>query len=146
MKTAKIDFLKKEVLIIELPRVCDYYLYEDMLYIFDNENDKNYRFKGSFSLLGKPDEIKESDAIPFVSISDDFWDYKDYNNNNNSFRTALESFNSAIETEIYWNVNPIKIIPRGEASEHERVKNQNEFYEAQEKTFDRQRTLIFLEN
>ena len=55
----------------------------------------------------------------------------------------LESFISAVESkEKFWLENPIKIIERGEDTEHNRVLNQNEWQEAEEKTF--KNPLIFV--
>ena len=55
----------------------------------------------------------------------------------------LESFISDIESKgFYWLENPIEIIERGEDTEHNRVLNQNEWQEAEEKTF--KNPLIFV--
>ena len=55
----------------------------------------------------------------------------------------LELFISAVESKAkFWLENPIEIIERGEDTEHNRVLNQNEWQEAEEKTF--KNPLIFV--
>ena len=132
MKTAEIkDLLKKDLLIIELPRVCDYNLYEDILYVFDNENDKNYRFKGSYTLLGKADEIKEEDAEKLF--------YNPIDSTNLTHYANLRNLFSLLESEIYWE-NPWGV----NGAHLDSCKDL--WHEAQEKTFDKNKTLIFVKN
>lgn len=154
MKTYEIkDLLKKEILIIELPRLCDYHLYEDMLYVFDNENDKNYRFRGAFTLLGKPDEIGEDDAEPLVQkIEYDFGTcYRNYTDKTVFARTAKESLLSLLESEIYWDVNPLGTKRNVEkiASFKSEIVGKHLialWHEAEQKTFDRNRSIILVKN
>lgn len=155
MKTHTIKTPTAELLIVELPRVSYYYLYEDMLYIFDNENDKNYRFKGSYILLGKPDEIREDDAKGLVENCDyynNFYKGKDYVYKNYgegfSFPTATESLLSAIESQIYWDVNPVKLFDMDNLLKAKNIAYDEikKFNEAELRTFDRNRTLIFVKN
>ena len=138
MKTYEIkDLLKKDLLIVELPENKDIDFYE-------HGRELLLLTKG-YIQLGKSDEIEEEDAKAFVDRDKSvMFEYKNYNGGKR-FLTALESFFSALEKEIYWE-NPINVIPRGEASEHDRVKNQNEFNEAQEKTFDRNRSILLFKN
>ena len=59
------------------------------------------------------------------------------------FNLSKESFISAVESkEKFWLENPIRIIERGEDTQHNRVLNQNEWQEAEEKTF--KNPLIFV--
>lgn len=150
MKTKIISKLKKELLIIELPEGVKSWEFIDGHFFVDDKKIFIKGFTPFHKILGKPDEIKEEDVKDLVEQSIHtglFAHYvKDIPVNTYCYKTALKSFNSALESEIYWDVNPIKIIPRGEASEHDRVKNKNEFNEAQEKTFDKKRTLIFVKN
>lgn len=149
MKTKIISKLKNELLLVELPENGYYGEYRDGIEVRDFLTDEVLTL-ADYTLLGKPDEIKESVAKELVKQIGEgqkinMFGWKNYKNEYLWCKTALESFHSALESEIYWE-NPIKIIPRGEASEHDRVKNQNEFNEAQEKTFDKKRTLIFVQN
>ena len=69
--------------------------------------------------------------------------YRSYIEGFVGFDNALESFISAVESKgFYWLENPIEIIERGEDTEHNRVLNQNEWQEAEEKTF--KNPLIFV--
>ena len=69
--------------------------------------------------------------------------YIDYDRPSLLLKFAKESFISAIESkEKFWLENPIKIIERGEDTEHNRVLNQNKWQEAEEKTF--KNPLIFV--
>ena len=63
---------------------------------------------------------------------------------NENFRKLYEQSNySAVESkEKFWLENPIKIIERGEDTEHNRVLNQNKWQEAEAKTF--KNPLIFV--
>lgn len=139
MKTKIISILKKELLIIELPE--DVNLFDDLTFL-------NSEIEG-YTLLGKPDEIREEDLDGIVSDFDAFQNtgegtgYYDYR----------KSFFSVLESEIYWNVNPIPT-PEIQGG-YDDCGNFHggwddswisAFEEAQEKTFDRTRTLIFVEN
>ena len=69
--------------------------------------------------------------------------YIDYDRPSLLLKFAKESFISAVESkEKFWLENPIEIIERGEDTEHNRVLNQNEWQEAEEKTF--KNPLIFV--
>ena len=139
MKTYDIkNLLKKELLIIEIPENIKSWEFIDGHFWIDDKKVFIKGFSAFHTLLGSPDEIKEEDVEDLVEswepLDSKVWVYNNYSEGGVEFKTAIESFNSALESEIFWNVNPIKIIPRGEASEHERVDNQNKFKEAQEKT------------
>lgn len=158
MKTKLISKLKKEILLVELPRVCDYKLTDEMIFIIDIEKSSSKRIKGSYTLLGKSDEIKAEDAMELVESTIDKWgddkfrflDYR-YDGCYDLF-TAAESLLSGLESEIYWDVNPIskKLGFIGNVSEIDKQialqKQKRRFDEAQEKTFDKNRTLIFVKN
>ena len=154
MKTKIISTLKKELLIIELPRKSDVEIFPNSIEIYNQFTGQEETIKGSFTLLGKPDEIKEEEvkdlAESWESVAKDgTWIYENYLGGRiPKKKTALESFFSAIEKEITW-VNPI-LNPSDIEDYHptidESIVAQNKFDKAQEKTFDKKRTLIFVKN
>ena len=153
MKTYHVkDLLEKELLIVQLPHrttdfsvvnndeatlICAFHEYEGCL--------KMKEIPKGYTLLGKPDEIKEEDAVEIVQQSLHtglFAHYvKDIPVNTYCYKTATESLLSAIESVIFWDVNPIDIKGQTFSSEHT-----NRWEEAQSRTFDRNRTLIFVKN
>ena len=128
--------LKKEVIIVENE-------FENKIDFIDNE-------LGIFYFLCKGSELTEEIASELVELTimhltygDNKHKYRSYVNYNLGFDNALESFISAVESkEKFWLENPIKIIERGEDTEHNRVLNQNEWQEAEAKTF--KNPLIFV--
>jgi hypothetical protein len=160
MKTITIKTLKKELLVIELPTAetkisiglhCIgikpppigkdasdingyYHIYTEMFH--------------GFKLLGSPDEIKEEDARELVEswesvAKDGTMVYQNYKDGIPKKRTALESFNSALEKEILWEntyAEPDKFIDGFDNPCYEW------WHEAESRTFDRNRTLIFVKN
>lgn len=157
MKTYKIkDLLKKELLIVELPRVCDYELDDEMLWGINLENGFTYRAEGSYTLLGKPDEISEENAKEFVERIGDGdpcyqgdW-FVNYQDHESMFETAKESLLSLLESEIYWDVNPYESKADSLVSDNSANgcalyrKAFHEFCEAEKKTFDRNRSIILV--
>lgn len=146
MKTKLISLLKKELLIIELPENNWLSVFPRLIWICDRETNEYHHVKGSYTLLGKPDEIKEEDVLDLIERV--FINYKDYSGKNRAFGSPINSFNSALESKIYWNVNPLgeePIEPECECEEcYEDFEiKYNDFMITQEKTFDRNRTLIF---
>ena len=153
MKTKIITGLKKEVLVIEFKEGYELAgLQDGSIFYYDNQmNYEDYPLSisvdGSYALLGKPDEISEEDARELVEswesvAKDGTWIYENYLGGRiPKKKTALESFFSAIEKHLFW-VNPYA----------ERFKNDADFQvhadflEAQEKTFDKNRTLIFVKS
>ena len=58
-KTLKIkDLLKKEVLIIELPEETYYEVFKHGILFKDHLESEREFIEGTYTLLGKPDEIK----------------------------------------------------------------------------------------
>ena len=106
MKTETIKLLKKPVLVVELPEgTADFSVINtgDRIAIsaFD-EYDNCLDVKGiptNYTLLGKPDEIKEEDVRELVNLHESGY-YKDYINGNNFFTLPSKSILSAIESEI----------------------------------------------
>lgn len=166
MKTYEMkDLLKKELLIIELPRKADVEIFPNSVEIYNQFTGQEESIKGSYTLLGKLDEIKEEDAEPLVHKNE--LGYTNYNAKTASqavfskFRTATQSLLSALESEIFWDVNPIEK-PNGEDYYYEENhgfdgvetlwdggsynEDLGQFEKAELRTFDRNRTLIFVKN
>ena len=127
MKTLELD-LKKKVLIVDL------------------EDNEATHIKG-YEFLCDGSELTEEIASELVEMEysglykKSF--YIDYDRPSLLLKFAKESFISAVESkEKFWLENPIKIIERGEDTEHNRVLNQNKWQEAEEKTF--RNPLIFV--
>ena len=143
MKTKIISTLKKDLLIIELPKWYKSFNYQKPLLEVrgDEPNLAEFLSLGRYELLGAPDEIKEEDVRILVSDFDAFENSKYY---------YLHGFWKVIEKEIYW-VNPwgdrMPIFVEASPSAFKFVEKEKERWkEAQEKTFDRNRTLIFVKN
>ena len=150
MKTKIITGLKKEVLVIELPENGYWETYRDGTEIRDFLTDE--KFVTDYTLLGKPDEIKEDDVSEFVKQSIFTSLYGHYVSgidvNTYCYKTALDSFHSALESEIYWNVNPVKLFDMDNLlkAKHIAYDEIKKFNEAELCTFDRNRTLIFVKD
>ena len=164
MKTLELK-LKKDVLIVEAPLdAYDVSIGTHCIGVRTNENvekDTNGFYhiykKGLFfgdvdmklEFLCKGSELTEEIASELVETT---WihdkkilcKYKNYNSEGDgSYFSAVKSFISAVESKgFHWLENPIEIIERGEDTEHNRVLNQNEWQEAEEKTF--RNPLIFV--
>lgn len=160
MKTTEIKYLlKKPILVVELPEGAEitaignghevFYAVKD----YGKESYTKIADGKQWKLLGKRDEIKEEDAEKLVEKDPwvmSFKSYRDYSSKKvvkyNTLITALESFNSALEKEIHW-VNPcgdrIPIFVEASPSAFKFVEKEKERWkEAQEKTFDRNRSII----
>lgn len=166
MKTYHIkDLLKKDLLIVELPENTLLSVFPRLILICDRETNEYHHIKGSYIILGSPDEIKESDAI---ELAETLWNgFRNYSEDGSVgnyqrlvYKTALESFNSALESEIFWYVNPLGEKPKFEydfpedgPSDFMYESAVDDFdissikwNEAQEKTFDKKRVKIFVKN
>ena len=143
MKTLELK-LKKYVLIVEIPRLSDYeFINKECKYLkVGNEEIKlNASTLDKFEFLCKGSELTEEIASELVENKTKH----KFENKVLTFYNCknLESFISDIESKgFYWLENPIEIIERGEDTEHNRVLNQNEWQEAEEKTF--KNPLIFV--
>ena len=125
MKTLELQ-LKKELLIVDL------------------EDNEATHIKG-YEFLCDGSELTEEIASELVETHKNCRRYIDYTIKeiNRFFDLSIPSFISAVESkEKFWLENPIEIIERGEDTEHNRVLNQNEWQEAEEKTF--KNPLIFV--
>lgn len=149
MKTYHIkDLLKKELLIIEWQD--DYEIVGRI--IFGKSNQKgvleNLFNLDGYTILGKLDEIREDDArelVEKVMNCQHFQNYKGRKENdfaNLWCKNATESLLSAIESEIYWE-NPIP--PFAKQGEEISV-TYAKWYEAESRTFDRNRSIILVKN
>ena len=113
MKTLKITELKKELLVVELP---EYYIanaYLDKISICNEVNNPIHFIEGSYTILGKVDEIKEEDVLDLVEqigkgqvVKMGGW--KNYKYKDLWCKTTLASFNSLLEKHFFW-VFPYKI-------------------------------------
>ena len=151
MKTLELK-LKKDVLIVDAENGFNHFkIYDDEIgFIFiENSIPRKELIKGSYKFLCKGSELTEEIASELVdfwqNMANDGFVYENYKDNIPKKLTAVESFISAVESKgFYWLENPIEIIERGEDTEHNRVLNQNEWQESEEKTF--KNPLIFLKN
>ena len=150
MKTLELK-LKKDVLIVEIDNKCDITINKDGIYFYFL-NGWVKCFKGNYNILCKGSELTEEIASELVNETLMYekhkvkcYRYRSYKEGFVGFDNAIESFISAVESkEKFWLENPIEIIERGEDTEHNRVLNQNEWQEAEEKTF--KNPLIFVKN
>ena len=170
MKTAEIKtLLKKDLLIVELPEWVKDYSYEKPLLEVrgDEPNLVEFLSLGRYELLGKPDEISEDDAKELVESNFiEFWypnefdgygfdKFKNYKTAEFSEVDAIESLLSAIESKIYWE-NPLGIYEPienfqsstfgGEKTIIHRNPMNVLWHEAESRTFDKNRSLIFVKN
>ena len=159
MKTKLITGLKKEVLVIELPEYTKSWEFIDGHFWIDDKKTFIKGFSPFHKLLGKRDEISEEDVLDLVertglgnpSYSGEW--YECYKNPDAMYSKATDSFNSALEKNIFW-VNPEPYpspydprIKTGRFEHGEELeKAERVWKEAQEKTFDRNRTLIFVKD
>lgn len=159
MKTKIISKLKKEILLVKLPEHGGYNLNKNRIAFYDNFKKERLHIKGSYTLLGTPDEIKEEDVKDLVEQSIFTSLYGHYVSgidvNTYCYKTAIKSFHSALESEIYWDVNPFEKPDNydlwskyGDYTQYGvgLTTDSLKWHEAQEKTFDRSRTLIFVKN
>ena len=133
MKTQFIKTPTAELLVVELPEDSTLKEIFELIGAVEN-NSLNYHLTvynfSDYTLLGKTDEITEEDAAQLIPM---YFDYE---------RTAVEYLIEMIESEIYWE-NPIKV--HTWASENADI-YYKQWHEAELRTFDKSRTLIFVKN
>ena len=142
MKTLELK-LKKDVLIVEITRLADYeFINKECKYLkIGNEEIKlNASTLDKFEFICKGSDLTEEIASELVdywqNMANDGFIFENYKDNIPKKLTAIKSFISAVESkEKFWLENPIEIIERGEDTKHNRVLNQNEWKESEEKTF-----------
>ena len=152
--------LKRDVLIVEIPRLADYeFINRECKYLkVGNEEVKlNASTLDKFEFLCKGSELTEEIAselveltIMYLTYGDNKHKYRSYVNYNLGFDNALESVISAVESKgFHWlkhNIKPFSLYdPRSKTGchdleEEEIVKKQ--WQEAEEKTF--KNPLIFV--
>ena len=157
MKTTIISTLKNELLLVELPENGYYEEYRDGIEVRDFLTDEVLTL-ANYTLLGSPDEIKEEDVKDLVgegfNISANKKVFNDYNDDCNCFKTAIESFHSALEKEILWEnpygKEPIENLQSSTFGGEKTIIHRNPmnilWNEAESRTFERNRTLIFVKN
>ena len=149
MKTLELK-LKKDVLIVEIPRLADYeFINRECKYLkVGNEEIKlNASTLDKFEVLCKGSELTEEIASELVELTimhltygDNKHKYRSYVNYNLGFDNALDSFISAIENkENFWLENPIE---KPKYYDKILTKNCLIWQEAEEKTF--KNPLIFV--
>lgn len=154
MKTLELK-LKKDVLIVEIPRLADYeFINKECKYLkVGNEEIKlNASTLYKFEFLCKGSELTEEIASELVdywqNMANDGFIFENYKDNIPKKLTAKKSFISAVESkEKFWLENPIeKPINRDEFYKSEKVDSfeilLKEWQEAEEKTF--KNPLIFV--
>ena len=148
MKTLELN-LKKEVLIVDLPIDAKNVYMSGNSIIYNSDKSCIVKpINDDYEFMCKGSELTEEIASELchnigncLTIEGDA--YLDDENDEDYFEFAKEAIVSAVESKgFYWLENPIKIIERGEDTEHNRVLNQNKWQEAEEKTF--KNPLIFV--
>ena len=159
MKTIEINnVLNADLLLVEVPGVYEI-IHHDNGVIAVLDSVVQWEIKGSYTLLGKLDKISEENAIELVKSfqfgtkENPHLRFLDYKTDYFHCFTATESLMSALETRVYWDVNPIPTpeIQGGYTPDGCFVGGYDdnwisEFEKAESRTFDRNRTLIFKKN
>ena len=146
MKTLELD-LKKDVLIVEIPRLADYeFINRECKYLkVGNEEIKlNASTLDKFEFLCKGSELTEEIASELVdywqNMANDGFIFENYKDNIPKKLTAIKSFISAVESkEKFWLENPIE---KPKYYDKILTKNCLIWQEAEEKTF--KNPLIFV--
>ena len=158
MKTYHIkDLMKKELLIIELPEETYYEVFKHGIFVKGHLESEREFIEGSYTLLGSPDEMKEEDAEELVEswesvAKDGTRVYKNYKDGIPKKRTAIESFNSALESEIYWEnpygKEPFENLQSSTFGGEKTIIHRNQmnilWNEAESRTFYRNRSIILV--
>ena len=144
MKTVRINKLKKNLLIVELQTDVinsNYHIQRTPKGILIKDDVDEKFLSNKYTLLGKPDEIREEDAKELVrsgSYTTTFWNHKTNDNHkSNQLKTATESLLSAIETVVFWE---------NQKTFGDFLYSPKEWEAVERNTFDRNRTLIFVKN
>ena len=159
MKKRLIKTLKNEILVIELPEETYFEVFKHGILFKDHLEAEREFIEGSYTLLGSPDEIKEEDVKDLVKQSlhtNLFAHYVSGINPPNiyQYKTALESFNSAIESEILWEnpygKEPIENLQSSTFGGEKTIIHRNQmnilWHEAESRTFDKKRVKMFVKN
>ena len=147
MKTYHLkDLLKKEILIVEIATGLSQ-IRKNTLSVLKHDG---------YTLLGSPDEIKEEDAMELVEetemgvkLNSKKYKYRAYDSQL-GYATATESLLSALEKEILWENPHGKEEPNKSYFLDDKGsflrKEKKQWHKAQEKTFDRNRSIILVKN
>ena len=148
--------LKRDVLIVEIPRLADYeFINRECKYLkVGNEEVKlNASTLDKFEFLCKGSELTEEIASELVdywqNMANDGFIFENYKDNIPKKLTAKESFISAVESkEKFWLENPIGNKPMSYNLPLYKIGNRcdnlKKWQEAEEKTF--KNPLIFVKN
>ena len=155
MKTLELK-LKKDVLIVEIPRLADYeFINRECKYlkIVNEEIKLNASTLDKFEVICKGSELTEEIAIELVdywqNMANDGFIFENYKDNIPKKLTAKKSFISAVESkEKFWLENPIGNKPMSYNLPLYKIGNRcdnlKKWQEAEEKTF--RNPLIFVKN
>ena len=160
MKTLELK-LKKDVLIVEIPRLADYeFINKECKYLkVGNEEIKlNASTLDKFEFFCKGSELTEEIASKLVdywqNMANDGFVFENYKDNIPKKLTAIKSFISAVESkEKFWLENPIEKpinydlwAKYGDYTQYGKVLTEKclKWQEAEEKTF--KNPLIFVKN
>lgn len=154
MKTLELE-LKKRLVIWGYPDNYEIRQDIDIMYFWNKETGATIDIPSKYAFICKGSELKEEVAKELV---DPLWDYyKNYLESDSSDignykrlikNTALESFISAIEAQgYYWGENPVSLVRaetyRSMGDEFKADGIQRAWQEAESKTFNPEKTLIF---
>lgn len=135
MKTHIIKTPTAELMIVETSEQIILNITATGYMLRDNSTNEDFFIEG-YTLLGKPYEIREEDAAQLIPM---YFDHE---------RTAVEYLIEMIQSEIYWNKNPLgKEKPNFDpflvyGQNEYWVDLKNKWHEAEQKTFDRKRSII----
>ena len=156
MKTLELK-LKKDVLIVEIPRLADYeFINRECKYLIVGKEEikLNASTLDKFEVLCKGSELTEEIASELVdfwqNMANDGFVYENYKDNIPKKLTAVDSFISAVESKgFYWLENPAKYERNGyeiyaDKNKLSRYISKEEIasFKAEEKTF--KNPLIFV--
>lgn len=138
MKTLELN-LQKRLLIVEVGEIEEIIDVQPDFNTALLQGKKFIAVKGNHKLICKGDELTEKICETLISKKE----VAKYQSKMCGLKFK-EGFVKAIESQgYYWGENPIKLIERGEDTERNRVLNQDQWREAESKTFNSEKSLIF---
>ena len=131
--------LKKEVIIVDLPIDAKNVYMSGNSIIYNSDKSCIVKpINDDYEFICKGSELTEEISSEFMS------DFDAFNEFTLNYEYLINLIYMIESKGFNWLENPIEIIERGEDTEHNRVLNQNEWQEAEEKTF--KNPLIFVKN
>lgn len=138
--------LNKRVLVVDMPRICDYEVFKHGIYFQFENGDRDF-IDGEFDLICKGCELTEEIAGEIILFNENTGLYDGY-------YSPLVAFTSAIEAkDFWWKNNPFEKPDFmdgsydnngfGDVDKRQYKKDLKEWQEAESKTFNPDRTLIF---